>query len=473
MGIEAEDKSSDGGDKGETDYLNMSDADFENLGETELLPPGDVEKDATGDEDKSDDDDSDKDDADNDKDDKNEDKDSDDDNDDSDDDKKDKDDEKSPLADPDKDEDNEDGRSHSQDSDKEDGSSSKSGDGGDGVRSEEKGEELSQSELEERYKLSSVDKEGNELSSEERDEQIGKERNKRIAEFEKRDKQQEKGEIDYKTAYENMLSPLKANGKTMNIDSIDDMRKLAQMGANYNKKMAAMKPSMKILKMLEKNDLLEEGKLNFLIDLHKQDPDAIKKLLRDSKIDTDTLSMDDEIKYKPTQHGVGDNEVELDAAIEAIKDTPSYSKTLKVVGSDWDDKSKQIVADNPDLIRVINDQIANGIFDKISNEVEKERVFGRLGDISDIEAYRQIGEAMEKKGEFKQDEKGDPADEDSPEKKEAATKKKADDEKRRAKRQALQDNKKLPEKKSKRDKDFNPLSLSDEDYLKEFDASLL
>lgn len=472
MGIEAEDKSSDGGDKGETDYLNMSDADFENLGETELLPPGDVEKDATGDEDKSDDDDSDKDDADKDKDDKNEDKDEDPDDDDSDDDDKDKN-KKSPLADPDKDEDNEDGGSHSQDADKEDGSSSKDSKL-DGQHTELKsGEKLSQAELEEREKLTSekreklisVDEKGNEFTSEERD--------KRISELEEKYEQQEKGEIDYKAAYENMLSPLKANGKTMNIDSIDDMRKLAQMGANYNKKMAAMKPSMKILKMLEKNDLLEEGKLNFLIDLHKQDPDAIKKLLRDSKIDTDTLSMDDEIKYKPTQHGVGDNEVELDAAIEAIKDTPSYSRTLKVVGSDWDDKSKQIVADNPDLIRVINDQITSGIFDKISNEVEKERVFGRLGDISDIEAYRQIGEAMEKKGEFKQDEKGDPADEDSPEKKEAATKKKADDEKRRAKRQALKDNKKLPEKKSKRDKDFNPLSLSDEDYLKEFDSSLL
>jgi len=79
-----------------------------------------------------------------------------------------------------------------------------------------------------------------------------------------------------------ITAPFRANGKDMQIDSVEDVRKLMQMGANYNKKMAAIKPNLKFIKMLENNDLLNEESISYLIDLQKKDPAAIKKLLKDS-----------------------------------------------------------------------------------------------------------------------------------------------------------------------------------------------
>ena len=50
-----------------------------------------------------------------------------------------------------------------------------------------------------------------------------------------------------------------------------------QMGAGYGRKLQDMQPHLKTLRMLEKNNLLDEGKLSYLIDLDQKNPDAIKK----------------------------------------------------------------------------------------------------------------------------------------------------------------------------------------------------
>ena len=42
--------------------------------------------------------------------------------------------------------------------------------------------------------------------------------------------------INYKQEYENLLATFKANGKDMKVDSVEDARRLMQMGANYKQK---------------------------------------------------------------------------------------------------------------------------------------------------------------------------------------------------------------------------------------------
>lgn len=91
--------------------------------------------------------------------------------------------------------------------------------------------------------------------------------------------------VDYKAKYDALMSSFKANGVEMTPKSEEDARRLMQMGANYNKKMAGMKPAMKILKTLENNNLLSEGELDFLIDLKNGNQDAIAKLISQHKID--------------------------------------------------------------------------------------------------------------------------------------------------------------------------------------------
>lgn len=211
---------------------------------------------------------------------------------------------------------------------------------------------------------------------------------------------QDESAIDYKKEYEKLLAPFVANGKEIKVNNVADAVSLMQMGANYNKKMAALKPNLKLLKLLESNGLLSEERVGFLIDLEKKNPDAINKLIKESGIDPMDLDAEKADDYKPTIRNVDDKELELDAVLEEIQDTPSYSKTIQVVGKEWDAASKQTVANSPSILKIINNHMQSGVYDVIQEEMERERMFGRLQGLSDIEAYRQVGDAIQARNGF-------------------------------------------------------------------------
>lgn len=271
-----------------------------------------------------------------------------------------------------------------------------------------------------------------------------------------------KEETDYKAEYQKILAPFSANGKQMQVESAEEAITLMQMGANYNKKMAALKPNLKLLKLLENNGLLSEEKLSFLIDLDKKNPDAITKLVKDSGLDP--LEMDvSKSDYKPNTYTVHDREVELDSVLSDIQDTPTYSKTISIVGNKWDGESKKIIVENPQLIKVINDHMASGVFDLISNEVDRQRALNRLNGVSDIEAYRLVGDEMHNRGALR------PASQ--PAQKAPGTvrepvpaKPAAQNQDTRSKKLAASTPKAAAPVKN--DPDFNPLAMSDEDFAK-------
>lgn len=280
---------------------------------------------------------------------------------------------------------------------------------------------------------------------------------------EEKAKADDKPTIDFEAEYKKLTAPFRANGKEMQVQSADEAVALMQMGANYNKKMAALKPNLKLLKLLENNGLLSEEKLSFLIDLDKKNPDAIQKLVKDSGLDP--LEMDvSKSEYKPKTYTVDDRELELDAVLEKIQDTPTYNQVISLVSNKWDGPSKQIVAENPQLLEVINTHMGNGVYDLISTEVERQRVFGRLNGLSDLEAYRQVGEAMNASGAFNHLAQGQKKEEVPAQRQPITPAAKVEDPAVRAKKLAASAPKAAAPVKA--DPDFNPLALSDEDFAK-------
>ena len=275
-------------------------------------------------------------------------------------------------------------------------------------------------------------------------------------------------ELDYKAEYEKLLKPFKANGRDIQVGSVDDAIALMQMGANYNKKMAALKPNMNLMKMLENHDLLSEEKLNYLIDLSRKDAGAINKLIKESGIDPLTLDTEKADGYTPKSYKVDEREIELDMVLEQIQHSQAYPKTLEVVSKQWDPASRQVVANSPQLLKIINDHVDRGIYDVISAEVERERIFGRLNGMSDIEAYRQVGDLIQARGGFdhlvqKRTDQGQQA----PARPVIVQPKPklADDNKLREMRKAASTSKPASASAAPAS-DFNPLALSDEDFSK-------
>ena len=200
--------------------------------------------------------------------------------------------------------------------------------------------------------------------------------------------------VDIEAEYRKLIgSPIKANGTELVIDSVDDAIKLIQMGANYYKKVEQLKPAQKVITMLEKAGMLDEQKLSFAIDLLNKDKGAIAKLVEG--MDTYELQDEQHKDYVPTNRSVSDEQLTLDNVIQEVSSTPTGHRTLEVLGTKWDMASRETVVNNPEVIRVLNQHMADGTFDTVSNEVEKQRMLGNIpAGLNNIQAYKFVGDQL-------------------------------------------------------------------------------
>lgn len=281
------------------------------------------------------------------------------------------------------------------------------------------------------------------------------------------DKDDAAKEVDYKAQVEAIMAPFIANGREMQIDSVEDVISLMQMGANYNKKMAGLKPNLKMLKMLENNELLSEDKLSYLIDLSKKDPTAINKLIKESGVNPLEIDVEKEHGYETNKtYTVSDNEVNLDGILSDIKDTESFSQTIDIVSNKWDAQSRQVLLDNPEVIKSINDHVGNGIYEQIMSVVEQERMLGRLDGMSDLESYKHVGDSIQAAGGFNFDEQGNGDADELSETEDANKTEKKVDPNTKARKKAAGSTKTTVRKPKKKAEDYDPLNMSDEDFEK-------
>ncbi|QDP56413.1 MAG: hypothetical protein Tp152SUR00d2C52646391_9 [Prokaryotic dsDNA virus sp.] len=212
------------------------------------------------------------------------------------------------------------------------------------------------------------------------------------------DEDKDPDESDYKSQIEELLSPFRANGMDMSVKNVSEARRLMQMGANYNKKMGILKPRLNLVRVLEDNDLLDQDKINQLIDVSKGDAKAISALLNNLGVDPLTLSSDTD-DYKPNTYNVNEELQAIEDVLEDIKDaSPSTYRTLdSSVINKWDVQSVQAFAQKPELLEVVAQHIGtktdNGtsVFETISNELQRRKAIGLQKGVSDLQAYHDIG----------------------------------------------------------------------------------
>ena len=202
-------------------------------------------------------------------------------------------------------------------------------------------------------------------------------------------------EVDFKGFYEALTKPFNANGKEIQVTDPMDMIRLMQQGAGYHKKMEALKPLKRISKLLEDNNLLDETDLSYLIDIHQKKPEAIAKLIKDSGIDLFEFDLSKGEGNVPPQRSVDTVSVNLQTVLDDLKDnSPSYEQTINILGNQWDASSREVLAEHPELIRIIDSQVQDGTYEKVSKAVEYQRMLGNLNGVSDLQAYKAVGEQL-------------------------------------------------------------------------------
>lgn len=203
--------------------------------------------------------------------------------------------------------------------------------------------------------------------------------------------------IDYKALYEQVIAPIKANGKTIEVRTPEDAIRLMQMGAGFGRKMQDIQPHLKTLRFLENNGLLnvDQSELAFLVDLRNKNPDAIKKLVKDAGIDPLEMNIEEPVNYQTNIQPVTDKEIAFRETLENLRQREGGMQTIAVCNTEWDEKSQQALWNDPELFDVIHEHRQNGVYDTIKNEVDRLRAMGQIPMSAPfLSAYKQVGDYL-------------------------------------------------------------------------------
>lgn len=208
-------------------------------------------------------------------------------------------------------------------------------------------------------------------------------------------------EIETPPEYKKLFEPIKAGGREIQIESIDEAISLIQQGVGFSDKMREMREVRRYVQMLKNNDVLNEDKLSYLLDLNAKDPKAIAKLLSESNINPLDINPEEGNEYSNAgKYHVSDQSLNLTEIVEKLETTPEGKELVDDIGYNWDKQSLDIIAKEPQTLTFLGEQKRLGIYGMIKAQMDKERVLGRLNGLSDLDAYKAVGDRLHRAGKF-------------------------------------------------------------------------
>ena len=207
----------------------------------------------------------------------------------------------------------------------------------------------------------------------------------------------EDGKEDYKTLYQQIMSPFKANGKSYTPRTVEEARRLMQMGSGYNKKSQELNKQKRIIDSLIKAGIKSDDDINHLIDIFNGDEAAIKKLIEKNNIDIIQVNESDGSVYKPGKNMESEESQKVFSVFDDLKVRDSWDKVQNIL-ENIDNESSARLYENPSLIKDIADHVDKGWFDVVQSELDRNNVFGQTSDIPFLDAYREMGEKLMKAG---------------------------------------------------------------------------
>jgi hypothetical protein len=196
-----------------------------------------------------------------------------------------------------------------------------------------------------------------------------------------------------------IFETFRANGRDMQVKSVDEAIRLMQMGANYSQKQAVAKKDRAYVKVLEQNGLLDHEKLAFAVDLMAGKPEAIGKLLKESKIDVHDIDDDKVAAYRAESRAPSAASLDLDEVVAEIEGTTHFTRLVGEMKT-WDQKSQALLGSHPQALKQLTEQMDSGVYDKIMDEVNRQQVLGALTGVPVMQAYNEIGQKMAEAGAF-------------------------------------------------------------------------
>lgn len=197
--------------------------------------------------------------------------------------------------------------------------------------------------------------------------------------------------------YEKLTGKIKAAGKEVQFKNSDEIILAIQQGVDYTRKTQDLAKDRKIVSTLKKHNI-SESQLSYAIDLLNKDPNAIKKLIKESEIDMMELASEDldnpSIQYQGSNHIISDEELNFNSAVETLKKHTRGAELSGVIAQEWDEASKDFLWNNPNVINVLLNHVDSGVYDQIISEMDRRSILGISGNEPYMKRYQDIGNEL-------------------------------------------------------------------------------
>lgn len=210
--------------------------------------------------------------------------------------------------------------------------------------------------------------------------------------------------VKLKAFYEKVTGEFKANGKT--IKGFNDPDKIIQglqKAIGFEEKNAVINKHKQFLSPLKERGMLEDPeKFNLALSILDGDKEAIKKHLKDLDINP-VLDLDlDEIDYKPKQHLASEGKVVLNDALDYAETIGVKDKLNEVLVKDMDDGSFSDFIKYPKLRNDLVEHLQDGTYDLVKARIDEIRLTDMSGDykaLKMVDQYRYALESLVKEAE--------------------------------------------------------------------------
>lgn len=166
--------------------------------------------------------------------------------------------------------------------------------------------------------------------------------------------------------------------------------KVFGQAANYTQKMQEIAPWRKTISALKENEIGHED-VNLMIDALKGNQEAAAEMLKKAGVDILSLDTEEETKYTPREYGLSETALAIQDIESRISGDQEYNITTHVVNKQWDEKSRDVMFKEPELIEGLHYDIKAGIFDEISPIATKLKVLDG-GSKSDLDYYAEAAQ---------------------------------------------------------------------------------
>jgi len=185
----------------------------------------------------------------------------------------------------------------------------------------------------------------------------------------------------------------RANGKDYEFSSeeiVEQFPKMFGKAMDYTKKMKVIKPWRKTIDALDEAKLSHED-VSLMIDVMKGDKDAITEVLKRTGTDTLELDTENDSNYVTKDYGRDEGALAISDIVDEISQDPEYATTHSILSNDWDERSWETVAQNPEMIKLLHTDVKSGMYKTLQPIAEKLKVYGGSAK-SDLDYYKEAAQ---------------------------------------------------------------------------------